>query len=162
EGLAASSGCSNYLGTILVAFVSDNSAARRLGWTARLVLCRAVLGWALLAGMGLCWIGPASAQITQPVWYPPLSLYGRPIAQPYFDLPTWARYANCRPPPLAWGYDPFVNYGPCDGAGADVPTVACPGNFVAHRPSGWYGSADFAPLTIDHLDGFALARIGPT
>jgi hypothetical protein len=104
---------------------------------------------------------PLAAQVTQPVWYPPLSLYGRPVAQPFFDFPNWARFSNCRPAPLAWGYDPFVNYGPCD-CSADFPTVACPGNFVAHRPSSWYFNADFAPLTMDRLDGLELARVGPT
>src|SRR5262245_47316007 len=111
---------------------------------------------------------PALAQVTRPVWYPPLSLYGRPVAQPYFDFPTWARYSNCRPAPLAWGYDPFVGYGsgpcdgPCTGSAACAPSVACPGDFVAHRPSSWYFNADFAPLTMDRLDGMALARIGPS
>src|SRR5262245_8687706 len=110
---------------------------------------------------------PLSAQVTRPVWYPPLSLYGRPVAQPYFDFPNWARHSNCRPAPLAWGYDPFVNYGagpcdvPCTGSAACAPSVACPGDFVAHRPSSWYFSADFAPLTMDRLDGFGLARVGP-
>src|SRR5262245_31487872 len=111
----------------------------------------------------LAWAGPVVAQSTQPVWWPPFTMYGRPVSQPFFDFPTWARYSYCRPAPLAWGYDPFPNYGPCD-AGADFgyPSVACPGNFVAHRPSAWYASADFAPLTVDHLDGVALARVGPS
>ena len=105
---------------------------------------------------------PATAQVTQPVWYPPYSLYGRPVSQPFFDFPNWARYSNCRPAPLAWGYDPFPNYGPCDCTGQDYPTVNCPGDFVAHRASNWYGMAEFAPMTIDHLDGHAIARVGPT
>ena len=105
---------------------------------------------------------PASAQVTQPTWYPPLSLYGRPVAQPYFDFPTWARYSGCRPAPLAWGYDPFPNYGPCEGQAACYPSVACPGDFVAHRPSDWYATADFTPLMIDHLNGIPIARLGPT
>lgn len=114
-------------------------------------------------GLTLACLAPVAAQNTQPVWWPPLSLYGRPVAQPFFDFPNWARYSYCRPAPLAWGYDPFPNYGPCD-PGADMAphSVACPGNFVAHRPSTWYGSADFAPLTMDRLDGTPLARIGPT
>jgi hypothetical protein len=107
-------------------------------------------------------IAPASGQVTQPIWYPPLSLYGRPVAQPYFDFPTWARYSGCRPAPLAWGYDPFPNYGPCEGEAACYPSVACPGDFVAHRPSDWYATADFAPLMIDHLNGYPVARLGPT
>ena len=104
---------------------------------------------------------PLAAQSTQPVWWPPLSLYGRPVAQPFFDFPNWARFSNCRPAPLAWGYDPFPNYGPCDGA-PGYHTINCPGDFVAHRANTWYGSADFAPLTMDRLDGMPLARIGPT
>ena len=111
----------------------------------------------------LAWLvsaAPASAQVTRPAWYPPTSLYGRPVAQPYFDFPNWARYSNCRPAPLAWGYDPFPDYGPCEEAAACVPSVACPGDFVAHRPSSWYGSVDFAPLTMDRLDGYPLAVIG--
>ena len=72
---------------------------------------------------------------------------------PLFQLP---------PAPLAWGYDPFANYGPCDpGPICALHPVTCPGNFVAHRPSAWYGSADFAPLTMDRLDGMPLARSGP-
>jgi len=104
---------------------------------------------------------PAAAQSSQPVWYPPLSLYGRPVSQPYFDFPTWGRYSGCRPAPLAWGYDPFPDYGPCEGAAACYPSVACPGDFVAHRPSDWYATADFAPLMVDHLNGFVVARRTP-
>ena len=118
---------------------------------------------ALSALLVMAIAAPAVAQVTRPVWYPPLSLYGRPVAQPYFDFPNWARYSNCRPAPLAWGYDPFPNYGPCEGSVDCLPeTVACPGDFVAHRPSSWYFTADFAPLTMDRLDGVALARIGPS
>jgi hypothetical protein len=122
------------------------------------------LGWSCLAALlGLSFAAPAAGQSTQPVWWPPMSLYGRPLSSPFFDFPAWSRYTYCRPAPLAWGYDPFPNYGPCDpGAAMGYPTVACPANFVAHRPSGWYGSASFAPLTVDHLDGFPLARLGPS
>jgi hypothetical protein len=117
----------------------------------------------LAALIVLAFAAPLAAQSTQPVWWPPFSMYGHPVSQPFFDFPTWARYSYCRPAPLAWGYDPFPDYGPCDpGAAMGYPSVACPGNFVAHRPSAWYGSADFAPLTVDHLDGFPLARLGPT
>jgi hypothetical protein len=110
----------------------------------------------------LAWTAPLAAQSTQPVWWPPFTMYGRPVSSPYFDFPTWARYSYCRPAPLAWGYDPFPNYGPCDGAPFAAPTVACEPGFVAHRPVGWYGSADFAPLTLDHLEGFDIARVGPS
>jgi hypothetical protein len=90
-------------------------------------------------------------------------LYGRPVAQPCFDFPNWARFSDCRPGPLPWGYDVFPDYGPIDCGGCDLPySVACPGDWVAHRPSTWYAIADFAPLTIDHLDSYAIARIGPT
>ncbi|HMC11931.1 MAG TPA: hypothetical protein VKH44_11600 [Pirellulaceae bacterium] len=102
---------------------------------------------------------PAAAQSTQPVWWPPMSLYGRPVAQPYFEFPTWARYSYCRPAPLAWGYDPFPNYGPCDNAPGG-PSINCPGNFVAHRPSGWYFSSNFAPTTVDFQNTRALAELG--
>jgi hypothetical protein len=85
-------------------------------------------------------------------------LYGRPTAQPYFDFPNWARFSNCRPGPLAWGYDVFPEYGPCDCACNQVPSVGCPGDFVAHRPSDWYASADFAPLTIDYGSDNVVAR----
>jgi hypothetical protein len=110
----------------------------------------------------LAWTAPLAAQSTQPVWWPPFTMYGHPVSSPYFDFPTWARYSYCRPAPLAWGYDPFPNYGPCDGAPFAAPTVACEPGFVAHRPVGWYGSADFAPLRLDYLNGFPLAAIGPT
>jgi hypothetical protein len=117
--------------------------------------------WAAALVIWLAAAFPATAQMTQPVWYPPLSLYGRPVSQPYFDFPTWARYSNCRPAPLAWGYDPFPAYGPCEGDAACYPGVACPGDFVAHRPSDWYATADFAPLMVDHLNGFVVARREP-
>jgi hypothetical protein len=117
--------------------------------------------WAAALVIVLAAALPAAAQMTQPVWYPPLSLYGRPVSQPYFDFPTWARYSNCRPAPLAWGYDPFPAYGACEGDAACYPGVACPGDFVAHRPSDWYATADFAPLTVDHVNGFVVARRDP-
>jgi hypothetical protein len=89
-------------------------------------------------------------------------LYGRPVAQPYFDFPTWARFSDCRPGPLPWGYDVFPEYGPLDCGPCEMPpTVACPGDWVAHRPSDWYATAEFAPLTIDHHDSFVVARTGP-
>jgi hypothetical protein len=104
---------------------------------------------ALLAGMALA---PASA------WG---QLYGRPVAQPCFDFPNWARFSNCRPGPLPWGYDVFPDYGSADCA-CDMPgSVACPGDWVAHRPSDWYATADFAPLTLDYQDDVEIARIGP-
>src|SRR5687768_5008855 len=88
-------------------------------------------------------------------------LYGRPVAQPFFDFPTWARFSDCRPGPLPWGYDVFPEYGPLDCPCDMPPSVACPGDWVAHRPSTWYASADFAPLTIDHLRGFDLVSAPP-
>lgn len=116
----------------------------------------------LSAVLAIAWVATASAQSSQPVWWPPTTTYGRPVAQPGFDFPPWARYSNCRPAPLAWGYDPFVNYGPpacdCDG----YHSINCPGDFVAHRPEAWYAEATFAPLTIDHMDGYVVSRIGPT
>jgi hypothetical protein len=85
-------------------------------------------------------------------------LYGRPTAQPYFDFPNWARFSNCRPGPLPWGYDVYPNYGPCDCACNGAPSVGCPGDFVVHRPSDWYASADFAPMTVDYGGDIAVAR----
>jgi hypothetical protein len=106
----------------------------------------------VLALLALVAFAPASA------WG---QLYGRPVAQPCFDFPNWARFSDCRPGPLPWGYDVFPDYGPVDCA-CDMPnSVACPGDFVAHRPSSWYASADFAPLTIDHLDSQVVATFGP-
>jgi hypothetical protein len=104
---------------------------------------------------------PAAAQSTQPVWWPPTSLYGRPVSQPFFEFPTWARFSYCRPAPLAWGYDPFPNYAPCDGA-MGYHTINCPGGFVAHRPSAWYAWADLAPTTVDFENTRALAALGTT
>ena len=112
-------------------------------------------GLALIAGavLAVSVFAPATA------WG---QLYGRPVAQPYFDFPTWARFSDCRPMPLAWGYDPFPGYGAVDCASpSPVPIVACPGNFVAHRPSSWYASADFAPLKLDHQLDVEIARLGP-
>lgn len=89
-------------------------------------------------------------------------LYGRPTSQPYFDFPNWARFSNCRPGPLPWGYEVFPEYGPVDCACNGVPSVGCPGEFVAHRPSSWYATADFVPMTIDYGGpGLEIARIGP-
>jgi hypothetical protein len=101
-------------------------------------------------------------------------LEGRPVAQPYFDFPNWARWANCRPHPLMWQFDPFVPYaqGDClqclNSGGGENPTMACPPpsnscveNFVAHRPNGVYAIADFAPLTYDPNHNVEIARIGP-
>src|SRR5262245_49972341 len=84
-------------------------------------------------------------------------LYGRPIAQPCFDFPNWARWSNCRPGPLPWGYEVFPDYGPVDGA-CMPDSVACDVDFVAHRPSTWYASADFAPLMLDYSSDVIVAR----
>ena len=62
-------------------------------------------------------------------------LYGRPVAQPCFDFPNWARWSDCRPGPLAWGYDVFPDYGPIDCACGMPDSVACETDFVAHRPT---------------------------
>lgn len=84
-------------------------------------------------------------------------LYGRPVAQPFFDFPTWARFSDCRPGPLPWGYDVFPDYGPMD-CGGMPPSVACEVPFVAHRPSSWYASADFLPMTMDYGSDMIVAR----
>ncbi|WP_254507458.1 hypothetical protein [Anatilimnocola floriformis] len=92
-------------------------------------------------------------------------LEGRPIAQPYFDFPNWARWSNCRPHPLAWQFDPFVPYAQGEDPCADCDSCA-PGNnscvsaFVAHRPNGVYAIADFAPLTYDINHSTEIARLG--
>jgi hypothetical protein len=115
-------------------------------------ILRGVRRLGVLALLACLALAPASA------WG---QLYGRPVAQPCFDFPNWARFSDCRPGPLPWGYEVFPDYGAADCA-CDVPgSVACPGDWVAHRPSSWYASADFAPLTIDHLDGYDLASFGP-
>jgi len=88
-------------------------------------------------------------------------LYGRNIAQPYFDFPPWARFSDCRPMPLAWGFDPYAPYHSCDGAEACVPSHCGKENFVAHRPNGWYVTADFVPLTFDTSRDVEFARFGP-
>lgn len=92
-------------------------------------------------------------------------LYGRPTAQPFFDFPNWARFSNCRPGPLAWGYDIYPEYGPCDCAGNQpnycgecLDPVGCYRDFVVHRPSDWYASADFAPLTINYGSNISVAQ----
>jgi hypothetical protein len=117
-------------------------------------------GACLALALALMANAPVAAQSTQPVWWPPMSLYGRPVSQPYFEFPNWARFSYCRPAPLAWGFDPFPNYGPCDGA-PGYHTINCPGNFVAHRPNAWYFMADFAPTTVDFQNTRALAELGP-
>lgn len=88
-------------------------------------------------------------------------LYGRNIAQPYFDFPPWARFSDCRPMPLAWGFDPYAPYHSCDGAEACVPDHCGKGRFVAHRPNAWYATADYVPLTFDTSRDIEFARLGP-
>ena len=85
-------------------------------------------------------------------------LYGRPVAQPCFDFPNWARWSGCRPGPLPWGYEVFPDYGPVDGV-CLPDSVACEVDFVAHRPSTWYASADFVPMTMDYGSDTPIARI---
>ncbi len=116
-------------------------------------ILRGVRRLGVLALLALVALAPASA------WG---QLFGRPVAQPCFDFPAWARFSDCRPGPLPWGYDVFPDYGPVDCA-CDMPDgVACPGDFVAHRPSDWYATADFAPLTLDYQLGYPIAQIGGT
>jgi hypothetical protein len=86
-------------------------------------------------------------------------LYGRPTAQPFFDFPNWARFSNCRPGPLPWGYEVFPGYEACDGACNCVDSVGCYRDFVVHRPSDWYASADFAPLTVDYGSDVSVAQV---
>jgi hypothetical protein len=115
--------------------------------------------WHVVRRLGVLAILAAMSLAPAPAWG---QLFGRPVAQPFFDFPNWARWSDCRPKPLAWGYDPFPGYGPTDCACDMPPSVACPGDWVAHRPSTWYATADYAPLTLDYLDGFPIASIGPT
>lgn len=63
--------------------------------------------------------------------------------------------------PLAWGFDPYAPYHSCDGAEECVPDHCNYYNFVAHRPNGWYATADFAPLTFDTSRDVEFARFGP-
>lgn len=96
-------------------------------------------------------------------------LEGRPIAQPYFDFPNWARWSNCRPHPLMWQFDPFVPYAQGDQAACisgdcgacPPPSNSCVEAFVAHRPNGIYAIADFAPLTYDINHSVEIARRVP-
>lgn len=75
-------------------------------------------------------------------------LAGRAIAQPYFDHPSSARFENCRPQPSMWQCDP-----------EDDCQDYC-GNSQAHRPSGWYGIAEFAPMLYDARDDIPLMKQG--
>jgi|GEM_PF-1288458 len=108
-----------------------------------------VLALVALVAFGAVAFSPATA------WG---QLYGRPVAQPCFDFPNWARWSDCRPGPLPWGYDVFPGYGPIDGT--CIPdSVACELDFVAHRPSTWYASADFVPMTMDYGSDTVVARV---
>lgn len=111
------------------------------------------LGVLALLALGAVALSPATA------WG---QLYGRPVAQPFFDFPNWARWSDCRPEALAWGYDVFPDYGPIDCACGMPDSVACDVDFVAHRPNDWYAMAEFAPLTLDYQEGFKIAQVGPT
>lgn len=75
-------------------------------------------------------------------------LAGRAIAQPYFDHPNSARFENCRPQPSMWQCDPEDD---CQDYCA---------NSQAHRPSGWYGIAEFAPMLYDARDDIPLMKKG--
>ncbi len=94
-------------------------------------------------------------------------LEGRPVAQPYFDFPNWARWSNCRPHPLMWQFDPFVPYAQTEQAACNSgdcgacppPSNSCVEAFVAHRPNGIYAIADFAPLTYDINHSVDIARL---
>jgi hypothetical protein len=94
-------------------------------------------------------------------------LEGRPIAQPYFDFPNWARWSNCRPHPLMWQFDPFVPYAQGEQAACisgdcgacPPPSNSCVEAFVAHRPNGIYAIADFAPLAYDINHSVLIAQI---
>lgn len=113
-----------------------------------------------------CWADLASAQ-----------LYGRNVSRPLFDHATSARYANCRYCPPAWGFDAFASPGgpcatqygggacdACGGSENDIgcgPTNSCVDGFIAHRPNGFYGMAEFMPLTFDANRDLDFARIGP-
>jgi hypothetical protein len=104
---------------------------------------RTLLRAAFILLASLAFVGDASGQ-----------LYGRPVAQPYFDYPPFARWENCRSMPTAWGFDPFaISERDCD-------PVGCRQGFVAHRPSAWYVTADFLPLTYDLNHDVELARFG--
>src|SRR5262245_6665293 len=111
-GVAATAGCSMAFGDHAVSILPRSLQSCR--WIALLLV--------------LACPAPIAAQSTQPVWLPPFSLYGRPLSSPFFEFPPWARYTYCRPAPLAWGFDPFPNYGACDGAPI-FPDINCPGNF---------------------------------
>src|SRR5262245_37922135 len=113
--------------------------ARRLG----------VLALVALLACGAVAVSPATA------WG---QLYGRPVAHPCFDFPNWARWSDCRPGPLPWGYEVFPGYGPIDGT-CLPDSVACELDFVAHRPSTWYASADFVPMTMDYGSDTVVARV---
>ncbi len=115
--------------------------------------------WHVVRRLGVLAILAAMSLAPAPAWG---QLFGRPVSQPFFDFPNWARFSDCRPKPLAWGYDPFPDYGPVDCACDMPPTVACEVDFVAHRPSDWYAMAEFAPLTLDYQDGYKIAQVGPT
>jgi len=156
-----------------VVMVGESSDESNLGGVAAIAGCSMAIedhAVSILRRTWLCerWLSlvlvlastaPIAAQSTQPVWWPPTSLYGRPLSSPFFEFPPWARYTYCRPAPLAWGFDPFPNYGACDGAPI-YPDINCPGNFVAHRPNAWYFMADFAPATVDFQNTRAIAELG--
>lgn len=86
---------------------------------------------------------PASAQ-----------MYGKAIAQPFFDFDNQARFITCRPGPYIWGFDSYLDMNGCE--------EVCRGGIIAHRPPSWYASADFVPMTYDPNGTIELARLGTT
>lgn len=98
-----------------------------------------------------------------------LSLVATGLSAPaWAQYPTWANPtfgsgyntpggpAVCCSPPLAWGFDPY----PVDCDSDSCPQDGCRTGLVAHRPSTWYGSADFVPLMADPYQDVVLARVG--
>src|SRR5688572_23058751 len=100
----------------------------------------------LLAALSLLVSSTASGQIS-----------GRAVSQPFFDYDWHARFDTCRWRPVYWGFDPFAVW----DDECDEETGECRTGFVAHRPSAWYVSADFLPLTYDPSQDLELARFAP-
>ena len=107
-------------------------------------VCRLLAVVAALLG-GLLAASPAAAQIS-----------GKAIAQPFFDFDNQARFMSCRPGPYIWGFDPYLHMGD------ECAEEPCRGGIIAHRPSTWYASADFAPMMYDANGTLPLARSGIT
>ena len=86
-------------------------------------------------------------------------LYGRPTAQPYFRFSELGPLLELPPGTASPGATKsFPGTGPATAPESLRALRRLLSRFVVHRPSDWYASADFAPLTIDYGSDISVAQ----